>query len=202
MFLGIILLFINIFSHVFILDSKLSTKSHLLIKNNINLLTLKKIEQFPFIKNYQCMKIKDGSYYINVTACDPICFIKILNEQDKVCTSCSRIVPADFYTQQYLNNLPVVKAQKDDPKFFLLAEWPRFCFASYQIDWQSSEKLFLKNQSGLVVITTANKPITLEIEKIIQDLKSKKKIPDKAILDIRFADQIILKGGMGNGKSF
>ena len=202
MFLGIILLFVNIFSHVFILDSKLSAKSHLLIKNNINLLTLKQIEQFPFIENYQCMKIKDGSYFINVTAYEPICFIKIQDEQDKVCTSCARIVPADFYTQQCLNDLPVVKAQEDDPKFFLLAEWPRFCFTNYQIDWQNAEKIFLKNQTGLIIATTANKPLTIEIEKIIQDLKSKKKIPDNAFLDIRFVDQIILKGVIGNGKSF
>jgi hypothetical protein len=202
MFLGIILFVINIFSHVFILDSKLSAKSNSLIKKNINLLTTKKIEPFPFIENYLCIKINDNSYLINVTAYEPICFIKIHNQESKVCTIGSRIVPAEFYSQHCLDNLPVVMAQQDDHKFNLLGSWPTACFSDYQIDWQTAEKIFLKNQSGMVIITTANKPITFEIEKIIQDLKFKNKIPAKAILDIRYADQIILKGDKGNGKSF
>jgi hypothetical protein len=202
MFLGIILFVINIFSHVFILDSKLSAKSHSIIKNSINLLITQKIDELPFIENYQCIKIKDGKYFIKLIAYTPICFINILNQESKVCTNGAHIVSADFYANECLDKLPIITAWQDDSKFNQLANWPTDCFANYQIDWQTAEKIFLKNQSGMVIITTANKPITMEIEQIIQDLKSKNKIPAKAILDIRFADQIILKGDKGNGKSF
>jgi hypothetical protein len=202
MFYSIFLFIINIYSHVFIIDSRLSAKTHSIIKANINLLTTQKIDELPFIENYQCIKIKDDKYFIKLTAYTPICFINILNQESKVCTNGAHIVSSDFYANECLDKLPVINARQDDSKFNQLANWPTDCFADYQIDWQTAEKIFLKNQSGMVIITTANKPITMEIEQIIQDLKFKNKISDKAILDIRFADQIILKGDKGNGKSF
>lgn len=202
MILAIILFIVNLNSHVLIIDPQLSAKAKAIIKNSINLLTTKQIEQLPFVKNYQCIKIKDDNYFIKLSAYAPICFIQIIDQEPKVCTSGSRIVSADFYSQECLNNLPVINARQDDNKFNLLANWPAFCFTDYQIDWQAAEKILLKGHSGLLIISTINKPITKEIEKIIYDLQLKNKIPDKAVLDIRFADQIILKGGMVNGKSF
>jgi hypothetical protein len=202
MFYSIFLFIINIYSHVFIIDHRLSAKSHSIIKDNINLLITQKIDELPFIKNYQCIKIKNDNYFIKLSAYTPICLLKIHDQESKVCTDGACIVSADSYAPECLNNLPIIIARQDDSKFNLLAYWPTFNFVDYQIDWVTAEKIILKSQAGLLFITTVNKPITKELEKIIYDLQLKNKIPDKAVLDIRFADQIILKGGRVNGKSF
>jgi hypothetical protein len=195
MFYTIFLFIINIYSHVFIIDSRLSAKSHSIIKDNLNLLTTQQIDELPFIKNYQCIKIKDDHYFIKLSAYTPICLLKIHDQVSKVCTDGACIVSADSYAPECLNNLPIITARQDDSKFNLLAHWPTFNFSDYQIDWATAENIRLKSQSGLLLITTVNQPITRELEKIIHDLQFKNKISNKSVLDIRFADQIILKGG-------
>ena len=99
---------------------------------------------------------------------------------------------------EYINNLPKVKSAFFDKKLGFLATLPEFCFEKYKIELESQEEIFFKNKH-LKIISSIEKSFTLDLEEKINQLIVHKKIPNSATLDVRFADQIILKGREGHG---
>jgi hypothetical protein len=201
MFISIIFIFINTCSHIYNLDPRLSLKACDIIKKHFDSLPIKNIaiqkSDLPFLSSFFCLKHKPDSFYIFANCYEPICLIELSNNL-KVCVSSGLIFDSEFYNLEIINNLPKIKSAFFDKKLGFLATLPEFCFEKYKIELESQEEIFFKNKH-LKIISSIEKSFTLDLEEKINQLIVHKKIPNSATLDVRFADQIILKGREGHG---
>lgn len=194
----------QLWSHIWKWDQRLSNTSQELVKDYVSKLDGQKFSfqptELPFISSLSILKKDENSFYIAAHAQEPVCLIEIIDDKLKrICVRCGLVLAADFYSDSVVNSLPKVKASQLDGGLKSLATLPDFCLQNYKIEWYSPEKIFFI-QSNYKVLASVARPLTLDIERKIEEklnnLVSKKK---PIVFDIRFADQIILKGRQGHG---
>lgn len=188
----LIFTFLNLFSHVWNLDERLSEYACSLIHNAIENNELN-ADKFPFLASLNCINYKKDSFLVNSHAHEPVYCLVLPKNILKIGLRNGDIIDSQFFKDHIIEKLPKVSAAKIDDKMSILAILPDFCWECYEIKWESPEKIIFLN-SIYQIICCFDRVLTLDLEAKIKKIISKKQLQPGAVFDVRFKDQIILKG--------
>jgi len=189
----LIFTFLNLFSHVWNLDGRLSDYSCSLIYDAVENSDNLSVDKFPFLASFNCIKYKKDLFLVNTHAHEPVYCLVLPKSILKIGLRNGDIIDSQFFKELVIEKLPKVSADKVDDKMSILSMLPDFCWEFYEIKWDSPEKIIFSN-SDYQIICCTERVLTLDLEAKIKKIISKKQLQSGAVFDVRFKDQIILKG--------